>query len=178
MNGPVHRAGKKHRMSHHLPKKTTARRGATTVEVALVLGPLLLFLIAMYDYTRYVMARHILDNAAREGARLAVAANVSDTNSFNYQTTTTLTTAITADLASQSGAVTGLSIQIYLADANGNNIGTWTNATTGQNIAVEIDGTYAQMSPGFTLPIYHQWISLFPNTMPLTTKAVMRTESN
>src|SRR6202023_443803 len=66
------------------------RRGATLVEAAFVLSGLLVFLFAIFDYGRFIMIRHIVDNAAREGCRLAVAANATDTNSFNYQTTTTI----------------------------------------------------------------------------------------
>jgi Flp pilus assembly protein TadG len=158
--------------------RNVKRDGATIVEAAVVLSALLILLFAIFEYGRFIMLLHLVDNAAREGTRLAVSSNVHDTNSFNYQTTATIQSGVIAAIAGQDTALSGLTIQVYLADASGNNIGLWTDAKVGQNIAVQIDATYTPMLPGFYLPFFHQWIGFFPNSVSISTKSVMQTEAN
>jgi len=55
------------KQAHH-PK----RRGAAVVETAMVLAVTILFLFGIIEYGRYTMFRQIIENAAREGARLAL----------------------------------------------------------------------------------------------------------
>jgi len=145
------------------------RFGATVVEAAFVILTLLIFLFAIFEYGRYTMIRHVVANAAREGVRLAAGANVNDTNSFNYQTTATVTAAVRTSMGGQDQALTNPNVQVYLADANGNNIGTWTNAQAGQNIAVEIDATYSPLFPTF---------GFLPLNVAVFAKSVMQTEAN
>jgi Flp pilus assembly protein TadG len=145
------------------------RTGATVVEAAFVILTLLIFMFAIFEYGRYTMIRHVVANAAREGARLAAAGNVNDTNSFNYQTTGTVTAAVLASMGGQDGSLTNPNVLVYLADANGNNIGTWTNAQVGQNIAVEIDATYSPLLPTF---------GFLPLNVAVFAKSVMQTEAN
>jgi Flp pilus assembly protein TadG len=56
-----------------LARKTTParRRGATVVEVSLLLSIFLMFLFGIFEYGRYLMTVHIVGNAAREGVRYA-----------------------------------------------------------------------------------------------------------
>jgi Flp pilus assembly protein TadG len=145
------------------------RRGAVAVEAAVVTGSLLILMFAIFEYGRYVMIRHVVDNAAREGARLAVSANTWDVNSFNYQTTQTIQDAVRAAMGGQDAAMSPPNIQVYLADSQGNNIGTWTNAKVDQNIGVEIGATYTSMLPT---------LGFLPGSIPVFAKAVMRSETN
>src|SRR5205823_2924191 len=55
------------------------RRGVTLVEYAVIISAVLMLLLAIFEYARFVMTRHLIDNAAREGARLAVAATPGTT---------------------------------------------------------------------------------------------------
>jgi Flp pilus assembly protein TadG len=55
------------------------RRGATAVETALVLIPLLLFTFGIFEYGRFLMCYNLLNNAAREGCRYALVNNTSST---------------------------------------------------------------------------------------------------
>src|SRR5947209_17575874 len=55
------------------PTRPDARRGATAVEVAVVVSVLMFLLLAIFEYGRYVMLEHMLINAVREGARYALA---------------------------------------------------------------------------------------------------------
>ena len=48
------------------------RWGATAVETALVMIPLIMFVFGVFEYGRFLMVRQMVDNAAREGARQAV----------------------------------------------------------------------------------------------------------
>ncbi len=145
------------------------RRGATLVEVAVVIGTLLIMMFAIFEYGRFIMIKQVVENAAREGARLAVASNVGDTNSFNYQTTTTVKNYVTTALAGQTAALTAPDTQVYLADSYGNNVGNWINAQMGQNVAVQISASYTPILPTF---------GFLPATLPITAKSMMRTEAN
>ncbi len=62
------------------------RRGATVVETAFVLMIALTLTLAIYDYGRYFMLSQLVNNAAREGARQAVA-NTNTQNTAMIQNT-------------------------------------------------------------------------------------------
>jgi Flp pilus assembly protein TadG len=136
------------------------RRGATLVEYTIVIGAVLMLFLAIFEYGRFVMMRHLLDNAAREGARLAVSGT-------NTKTTTDIQNQVATYLAGQPFG--GLNTQVFLADAGGNNIGAWTNAAFGQRIGVQIDCTYTPMLPG---------LHFLANPVTLRSRAVMRSEAN
>ena len=80
------------------------RRGAAVVEAAIVLPLCLLLLMNIYDFARLVMTEHLLNNAARSGARLAVA-------NTSTLTTTAIQNQVTSDLMGQS--LVSMSIQVY-----------------------------------------------------------------
>src|SRR2546423_4690431 len=50
-----------------------SRRAAGVVEAALVLPLMLLFLLGIFEYCRFVFLVQVCENAAREGARYAAA---------------------------------------------------------------------------------------------------------
>src|SRR4051794_26972649 len=54
-------------------QRPSPRRGATAVETALVLSIFLLLLFGIFEYARFVFVYQGMQNAAREGARYAVA---------------------------------------------------------------------------------------------------------
>jgi hypothetical protein len=107
------------------------------------------------------MTCQLLENAARDGVRTAVVS------------TTTLTTqgiqnTVTNSMAGQT--LQGMTIQVYQADpTTGANIGLWTTAGVGDCIAVQINGNYIPIVPK---------ISLLPNPLPLSAKAVSYSEAN
>ena len=59
-------------MKNHAKSKRTPRRGALTVEMALVLPLFFLFLFASIEFSRMNMIRHTAENAAYEAARSAI----------------------------------------------------------------------------------------------------------
>jgi Flp pilus assembly protein TadG len=114
------------------------------VESAVVLCVCFVLVFGVYEYGRLVMMKNLLDNAAREGARYAVV-HTGDL------TTTDIQNWVKGYLAGQDANLANLNTQVFLADASGNNIGTWTNAQFAQYIAVQIDADYNLMTPTFLM---------------------------
>jgi Flp pilus assembly protein TadG len=136
------------------------RRGASLVETTIVLSACLIFLFAVFEFGRVIMMRHLVSNAAREGAREAVT-NTGALATSDIQTT------VTNYLAGQH--FQSVTIQVYQADpATGNNIGAWNSAAFGGTVAVEINAVYQTMLPGLG------WL---PTTVPIKAKSMMRSES-
>src|SRR5262249_57611914 len=48
-----------------------SRPAATLVETSVVISIALLFMFGIFEYGRFVMTKHLMENAAREGARWA-----------------------------------------------------------------------------------------------------------
>jgi Flp pilus assembly protein TadG len=135
------------------------RRGAAVVEAAIVLPLCILLLLSMLDFARLVMMEHLLNNAARAGARLAV------TNASTLATSD-IQNCVTERMAGQSLA--NMTIQVYQVNpASGADLGAWNNTPLGSYIAVEIDGNFQPMVP---------ILSLIPNPLPMTTKVMMLCE--
>jgi Flp pilus assembly protein TadG len=153
----------------HRKSRVPHRRGAALVEAALVLPVVITFLFGILEYGRYVMMLQLLTNAAREGARYAVEhTNPVTLNSVTYgNATSDVTNTVTKALGGQQ--LTGQSIQVYTSDSLGNNLGTWTNTTTGQSICVRITGNY---------PVVLGQMLFMPATIPVVAQSVMRSESN
>jgi Flp pilus assembly protein TadG len=141
--------------------KSRRRRGATAVEVAIVLPIAFLFMYAIFDFGRAITTKQLLDNAVRAAARQAVVG------------TTTLSTAnIQTTVSNYMGSLglSGMSVQVYRADpTTGANLGAWTSASLGQCIAVQVTGNY--------LPIVPK-LSLLPTPLAMSSKAVMYCEAN
>ena len=145
------------------------RRGGTLVETAIVLPLCLLFILGVFEYSRYLMVLHLCTNAAREGCRYATShtepVTVGGVTSGN--TTADVTNTVTAFLAGQSLA--SQSIQVYESDSLGNNLGTWTNAAAGQYVCVKITGNFTPAIPNFLF---------MPSSLPIQSQSVMACEGN
>jgi Flp pilus assembly protein TadG len=144
------------------------RPAATLVEANFVLSALLLLLLAIFEYGRFVMTRQLMDNAAREGARWAVA------NTYNG-TTAQVQSVVNQKLGPGANQLFGYSqsssISVYAADSSGNIIAgqSWNNVSFGANIAVVVTGTYKPILPNFLF---------MHSTIAVTSKAVMASEAN
>jgi Flp pilus assembly protein TadG len=140
------------------------RRGRTAVETAIVINLLFMLLLAVFEYGRLIMTKQLMDNAAREGARLAVVS----TNSTSGVTTAQIQSTVTSFLAGQT--VNNLAIQAYQADATtGNNIGAWNTAPFGSIVAVQVDLDFVPILPvTFNLP----------GSIHLMSRSLMRSEAN
>jgi Flp pilus assembly protein TadG len=141
------------------------RRGSTVVETAIVANLLFMILLGVFEYGRIAMIRELMDEAAREGARLAVV------STSTYPTTTTQQIIDTTCKYMAGQSVSNLNIQVYAADSlTGAPIGSWDQAPFGAMIAVQIDADYPPMIP--------VTFGILPNPLHMTAKSVMRSEAN
>lgn len=149
------------------------RRGASTVEAALVLALTLLLLFGILEYCRFFFVRNTLAAAAREGARFAVVhtydKTTDDVKAYVYQYIAPLG----ANLDSFNPAS---DISLFKADDFGNpvydgqgNPVPWTDATYGENIVVLITGRYKPAVPV---------LLGMPPTIWIRTRCSMSSEAN
>jgi Flp pilus assembly protein TadG len=146
-----------------------SRTGAVLVEAALVLPIVILFIIGVFDYGRYLLTLHVVDNAAREGAAYAskhTSPIVLGSTTYG-NATSDVTNVITSKLAGvQLGSQT---VSVYESDSKGNNLGAWTGATAGQCVCVQITGNF----------VFTATKLLSANaSVPVSVKAVKRSEGN
>lgn len=124
------------------------RRGASLVEFAFIVPVLLLLLVGILEYSRFLFTVQVMNNAAREGARYVV-----------VNTTTTLTTTDIQNYVNTYMAGTGAQLSGYSATSNItvfqasattglDNSGGWANTAWGQPIGVTVSGTYNPIVPG------------------------------
>ncbi len=136
------------------------RRGAALVEAAIVMNIFFLFIFAIFEFGHFVMVKQLMDNAARDGARMA------STGALTVSTAQ-IQALVTQELVNQGPS--NLSIQVFQANpATGANIGAWTNAGLGQTVAVQITGNYQPML---------SLASLLPVPIPVTSEAMVYSES-
>jgi Flp pilus assembly protein TadG len=116
------------------PRRGSARRGATAVETALVLIPLTMMICGVFEYGRLLMSWNLLNNAAREGCRYALANNTSSTVSSDVQTL------VTSCMGGQSANFANFTVTV-----SGTHQGVATpvnNLVAGDWITVTISGNY------------------------------------
>jgi Flp pilus assembly protein TadG len=149
--------------------KRNRRPAASLVEFAFVAPIVLLFLMGILEYGRFLFTLQLVNNAAREGARYAVVNTTTDT-------TVGVQTYVDKYLAGQGatqyvGYSASSNITVYKADpVTGLNSGTtWTNANWGDAIGVTITGTYQPIVPGFLK---------LSGSMTLTGTCLMTVEAN
>jgi Flp pilus assembly protein TadG len=143
------------------------RTGATAVETAVVLLPLTICLFGLYECGRVLMDYQLLNNAAREGCRYALANNTSSTITSDVTTLVTgyMAGRDTADFTSsgqpgvtvQTGGIhytTTGSTTITSATASSNQSALINTLAPGDMVTVTVSGTYSFMNiiPGLKLP--------------------------
>jgi Flp pilus assembly protein TadG len=148
------------------------RRGATVVETAVVLMIVLIFIFAIFEYGRYVMISDLVNNAAREGARQAVATtNTQDTASI--QNTVIYYLANQQILNSAGNPLQASDVQVYQANpatgAPATPDSTWYNAAFGSSIVVQVTVLYTPMFPTF---------GFLPNSFQIQGTSMMASEAN
>ena len=122
-------------------RRIRSRRGVTAVETALVLIPLLTFILGIFEYGRFFMVLNLASNACREGARYAVV--------HTYDKTTAQ---VQAMFAGQDQNLQGMTIQLFRSNpATGTNLGAWTDAKFGEGVTVQVNGTYRTVVPSLLL---------------------------
>jgi Flp pilus assembly protein TadG len=114
------------------------RRGAVTVETALVMMLLLTCVLGVFEFGRLLMDWNVLNNAAREGCRYALANNTSTTISTDVQTI--VTNFMGGEIASFSN---------FTVTVSGTHQGVATavnSLSAGDMITVTVSGTYKFMN--------------------------------
>lgn len=143
-------------------KPLAPRRAATVVELAVVILIFLMLLFGILEYCLVIYSYNVVENAAREGARYGVV-NVTDTTMVSDTQTVVKNFMGGLDTKMQNYSCT-----VYLADANGNNIGNATTAQFGQYVCVEVSLDYVPITPGL----------IYLKTITLRSKSSMGSEAN
>jgi Flp pilus assembly protein TadG len=138
------------------------RQGSTVVELAVVVIIFMMMMFGILEYCLIIYTTNIAENAAREGARSAIvnasdATLVSDTQTY-----------VQSLMAGLDTKMSGYACNVYLADTNGNNIGSPVGATFGQYICVQVSLTYVPITPGL----------IYLKTFTIQSKCSMISEAN
>ena len=127
--------------------KKADRRGATAVELALVLVPFFLFVFGTMEFGRLILTQHSLTCAARVGARLAALNTDVNGDDVNHLTSADIEDAIRPLLENQG--IQNLTVDIYHIEAPDTD---WAaNATLQHRIAVDVEADYRPLTPVFSL---------------------------
>jgi Flp pilus assembly protein TadG len=114
------------------------RRGNVIIETPVVLIPVLSLIFGVFEYSRLMMDWNLLNNAAREGCRYAIANNTSTTISTDVQTR------VTTFMAGQTTSFTNFTVSV-----TGTHQGVSTpvnNLSAGDFVTVTVSGTYNFMN--------------------------------
>jgi len=134
------------------------QKGATIVEAALTLVLLFMFLDAVLEFGRAYNIYHIMTNAAREGARYAIAPSPGTTS---LPTTTQVQAQVNSFLT--SGGVSGATVNV--------------NPTTQTVNGAPLVYTTVQITEPYTFFV-PQLLGISNGTINLSTSAEMRNETN
>ena len=150
-------------------RKRNRRPAASLIEFTFVVPIVLLLLMGILEYGRFLFTLQLVNNAAREGARYA-AVNITTDTTAGVQTY--VDNYLAGQGASQYvGYSPSTNITVYTADPiTGLNTGTsWQSATWGNGIGVTITGTYQPIIPGFLK---------LSSSMTLTGTCIVTVEAN
>lgn len=146
--------------------RRTPRRAASIVEAAFVLPVLVLFLFGIFEYCRFIFLLQVTENAAREGARFAVARTADGTTEQDVKDY------VTSRMVGRENELAGYTVTVenVYPDTGQTVPGTqWNDAPFGGAIKVRITGTYT-----FILP---ELLSL-PTNLPVRAVSMMSSEAN
>jgi Flp pilus assembly protein TadG len=133
------------------------RRGAVAVETALVMIAMTSLVFGIFEYSRLLMDWDLLNNAAREGCRYAIANNTNSSISANVQSTVTSfmggrTASFSSFTVSVSGTHQGVSTAVN-------------NLAPGDLITVTVSGNYQFLN---IIPLIHM-----PTTFSISSAVTM-----
>jgi len=144
-------------------KSQCLRQAAVLVEMAAVIIVFVMLLFGILEYCRFIFMRQLIVNAGREGARYAALHTLNDTVATDTEAK------VRARMGGMDDKLSNFTVQLYAADADGNNIGDATDAEFGEYIAVEIECDYDPILP----------ILLFmQDRIHLSSKTLMYSEAN
>src|SRR5208282_2999139 len=114
------------------------RWGAVLVETSVIIGLVAMLVFGVFEYARFLMDWNLLNNAAREGCRYALANNTSTT------ITTSVTSIVNAYMAGKTKDFSNWTVTV-----TGTHQGVSTpvnNLVPGDPITVTVSGTYKFMN--------------------------------
>src|SRR5262245_21383314 len=156
-------------MTSRAHPRRTARRGAVTVETAVIIMFVLLIFFGIFEYGRFLMVFNLTEYAAREGARAAAVSITANRTQADLDAETQLVKdAPRAAMGGTASQLEGFNVEVVrLNPATGADAGAWYAARYAEPVAVRITGTYRPM------------ISLIlPTTVPLRLQATAGSEAN
>jgi Flp pilus assembly protein TadG len=147
-------------MTLRQPHRTTARRGATIVEAAVVISLFLLFLFSIFEYGRYVMMENLLVNAAREGCRYALVHSQDPTVVADVQAQ------VRSRLGGQDTQLPDLNISVFPTNSPSAALST---INPDDPITVRVTGTFSTMLPS---------MFFLPSSFTIRSSSIMTCEGN
>lgn len=137
--------------------RSERRRGATLVETAFVLVPLIMLLCGIFVYGQLLMDWNLLINASQEGCRFALANNVDPSINTEVQTI------VNNYLVGKSTSLTGITVTV--TGVHQGAVTPVNNLSPGDQITVTVTGNYQfpNIIPLVTMP----------STMSMTTSATL-----
>jgi len=115
------------------------RRGAVLVETGVIIGLVAMLVFGVFEYARLMMDWNLLNNAAREGCRYALANNTSTTISTSVQSiVNTYMAGETKDFSNFQVTVSGIHLGVPTLLVN--------SLQPGDAITVTVSGTYKFMN--------------------------------
>jgi Flp pilus assembly protein TadG len=116
------------------------RWGAAAVETALVMLPMIMFLTGVFEYGRLLMVWNVVNNAAREGCRYALANNTTSTIVTDVQNV------VTTRMAGQTAAFNSGTFSVTVSGTHLGTSTTVTNLLPGDLVTVSISGNFKFMN--------------------------------
>jgi len=167
------------------------RKGAATVEMALVAVVFFMMLFGIFEYCRFLFLLHVANNAARDTARFACVKtsggnmvgdplNISQSDIEGLALTGKLNgVQVTSGMCGFENNLTGFAVSAFTVDnsayynatttAVAQSASSWNSAAFSQKIAVRISGTYTPIAPG---------LLLVPTSIPFSVTAMAFSEAN
>jgi Flp pilus assembly protein TadG len=151
------------------------RHGATVVETALVLTTALLLLFGVYEYGRFLMMRQLVENAAREGARFAIA-HTNDRTTQDVENEVRYRLAgLDAQLDTLVIDITGIVLRdrtdpnTNITYTRGTPLASWDQASPTDGVRVAVRGDFRPLLPS---------LLQMDARIPIDVRAVMFSEGN
>jgi Flp pilus assembly protein TadG len=133
-------------LAHNPQRPRTVRRAAATVEFAVVIPVLLVFVLGIIEIGRLVMVAQVNTNAAREGARYAAQGSADSATVDTY-----VRTYLTSAGVSNAAAGTNSAVTVTIEAQSGSN-SSWVTVsdpstqTAGTPIRVTVSANFNQQS--------------------------------
>ena len=140
--------------------RTSRRRGVAAVETALVTVVMASFVFGVFEYCRLLMDMNLLNSAAREGCRYALANNTLPTIATSVQSL------VTTRMAGETASYTNFTVTV--TGTHGGVVTAVNNLAPGDMITVTVTGKYKFMN---IIPIIKM-----PTSLTITSSVTMGCE--